>query len=77
MKSSEMKTVGIIVLALGILMTVITGFTYATKEKVIDIGKVEVSKEKQHPVYWSPITGVVLVVAGIAIVVFARQKNTT
>jgi len=72
-----MKTIGAIVLALGILMTVITGFTYVTKEKVVDIGPLEVQKEEYHPVYWSPITGIVLVVAGVVVLAISRQKRTS
>jgi len=72
-----MKTIGAIVLALGILMTVITGFTYVTKEKVVDIGPLEVQKEEHHPVYWSPITGIVLVVAGVVVLAISRQKRTS
>ena len=72
-----MKTIGAIVLALGILMTVITGFTYVTKEKVVDIGPLEVQKEEHHPVYWSPITGIVLVVVGVVVLAISRQKRTS
>ena len=32
-----MKTLGIVVLALGIIMTIFTGFNLVTKEKVVDI----------------------------------------
>ena len=71
-----MKTIGAIVLAIGILMTVITGFTYVTKEKVVDVGPLEINKEEHHPVYWSPITGIVLAVGGIVILLVARQKKT-
>ena len=70
-----MKTIGIIVLALGILMTVFTGFSYVTKEKVVDVGPLEINKEEHHPVYWSPITGIVLVVAGIGVIALSGRKK--
>ena len=38
-----MKTAGIILLVVGLLMTLYTGFTYVTKEKVVDIGELEIS----------------------------------
>lgn len=69
-----MKTLGIIVLVLGIIMTVITGFNIVTEEKVADIGPVEINKEEKTPVYWSPITGGILIVAGVVIIVASGRK---
>ena len=69
-----MKILGIIVLALGILMTVFTGFNIVSEKKVADIGPVEINKEEKTPIYWSPITGGVLIVAGIIILVAGKNK---
>ena len=68
------KSIGIGILIIGILMIVYTGFNYVTKEKVVDIGPVEMSVEKNHPVQWSPIIGVILVIGGIVIVAMNRKK---
>lgn len=67
------KSVGVILVVLGIAMMVYTGFNFVTKEKVVDLGPVEISKEKNNPVSWSPIIGVVLLVGGI--IVLARSKK--
>ena len=40
-----MKTAGILLLILGLLMTIYTGFTYVTKEKVVDIGELQITKD--------------------------------
>jgi uncharacterized membrane protein YdcZ (DUF606 family) len=69
-----MKNVGIIVIIIGALMIAYTGFTFITKEKVVDAGPIQISKEEKHPVQWSPIVGVILVVGGIAMVVM-NKKN--
>jgi uncharacterized membrane protein YqgA involved in biofilm formation len=69
-----MKTLGIVVLALGIIMTIFTGFNVITKEKVVDLGPVEINKEEKTPIYWSPITGGILIVAGAIILVAGRKK---
>ena len=71
-----MKTIGIILLAIGLLMTVITGFTFVTKEKVVDVGPLEVNKQERHPIYWSPITGLVLAGGGVVLLVLSRRKVT-
>lgn len=69
-----MKTLGIILLAIGIIMTVFTGFNVITKKKVVDLGPVEINKEEKTPVYWSPVTGGILAVAG-ALILFAGKKK--
>jgi hypothetical protein len=70
-----MKTLAIIILAIGVLMTVITGFNLITKEKVVDLGAIEISKKESTPVYWSPITGMVLAGAGLVILVLSNRKK--
>ncbi|WP_372793688.1 hypothetical protein [Lutibacter sp.] len=68
------KTLGIVVVILGILMIIYTGFNYATTEKVVDFGPMEISVEENHPVQWSPIIGVILLVGGIVIVTMNKKK---
>lgn len=67
------KTLGIVLIVAGILMMVYTGFNYVTKEKVVDLGPIEINAEKKHTVQWPPIIGVVLIAGGI--VVFALDRK--
>jgi drug/metabolite transporter (DMT)-like permease len=69
-----MKTLGIVLLVVGIIMTVFTGFNVITKKKVVDLGKVEINKEEKTPIYWSPVTGGLLAVAGILVLVVGKRK---
>ncbi|MEI6141433.1 MAG: hypothetical protein WCP85_19335 [Mariniphaga sp.] len=50
-------------------MIIYNGFNYVTTEKVVDLGSIVINKEKNHPVQWSPIAGVILLVGGIVLVV--------
>lgn len=68
-----MKALSTVLIIAGILMMVITGFNMVTKEKVVDLGPLEVNKEKSHPVSWSPIIGAILLVSGVAIAVTQRR----
>lgn len=68
-----MKTVGIVVIIVGVIMMIYTGFTYVTKEKVVDIGPIEINQEKSHPVQWSPIIGGILIVGGILLVAVDKK----
>jgi hypothetical protein len=69
-----MKTVGIILLVAGLVMSVFTGFTLITRKEVVDIGSVEVNREEKTPVYWSPVTGGILAAAGLLILVGRRKS---
>jgi len=71
-----MKTAGIILIAIGILLMVYTGFNFVTREKVVDLGPVQINKEENHPVQWSPIIGAVLLVGGIVIIVMDKKNRS-
>jgi len=70
-----MKTLGIALAVIGILMIIYTGFNYVTTEKVVDLGPIKINAEKNHPVQWSPIVGVVLLVGGIAVVLSSKRNR--
>ncbi len=70
----DRKTLGIIFIVLGILMIVYTGFTYVTTERVVDLGPLKIDKNESHPIQWSPIVGVVLLVGGLAMTSFIKKN---
>ena len=70
-----MKNVGIILLVVGGIRTVFTGFNIITKKKVVDIGPIEINSTEKTPIYWSPITGGILAAAGLVILVLAKKKG--
>lgn len=59
-----MKKISIVIIAIGLLISVFAGFNYVTKEKVVDIGDLEITADKNHTLEWSPIIGVVMIVVG-------------
>lgn len=69
-----MRTVGIVLVVLGILALIYTGFTFKTKEKVADVGPIEINKDKKHSVNWSPYAGGIMLVAGIVLLVAGKKK---
>lgn len=70
-----MKNLGIVLLIIGIIMTVFTGFNVITKKKVVDLGSVEINREEKTPIYWSPITGGILAAAGVLLLVVGKKKD--
>ena len=69
------KTIGIILLVVGIVMIIWTGFTYTKKEKVIDAGPIQVSADKQKTVNWPPYAGGILIVGGIILLVTGKKTS--
>lgn len=68
-----MKTLGIVLIVLGVLAFIYTGFTYTTKETVADVGPIEVKADRERTIGWPPIVGVILVIGGIIMVVADRR----
>jgi uncharacterized membrane protein YdcZ (DUF606 family) len=72
----KIKTFGIVLIILGIIMMVYTGFNFVTSEKVIEIGSLKLNSEKNHHVQWPPIVGALLLVGGIVLVVIDRKDRS-
>lgn len=70
-----MKNVGIVLLVVGLLMTIFSGFNITTKKKVVDLGALEIMEKRKTPVYWSPITGAVLAIIGVGLYLGGRKKS--
>ena len=68
-----MKTLGIVLIVLGILAFIYTGFTYTTDETVAKVGPIEVEAERERTIGWSPIVGIILVVGGVIMIVADKK----
>lgn len=61
-----MKATGITLLIIGLILTIVTSFKFFTKEKVVDIGNIEITADKGHNMSWSPMIGVgVMIIGGL------------
>ena len=58
-------------------MTLYSGFSYFTKEKVVDLGSIEITRDKEHAVDWQPYVGIGVMIAGGAILVFSKRRTIT
>jgi len=69
-----MKKAGIAILIIGLLLTIFTTFNYFTREKVVDLGEIEISANKKHRVAWSPLLGLGVMVVGGVVMLMASKK---
>jgi hypothetical protein len=67
------KTIGFVLIVLGLIGIAWGGFTFTTKEKVVDLGPIEATRDKKHTVPLPPIAGVVALVGGIALVAAGKK----
>ena len=71
------KTLGMILIALGLVGLVWGGFTYTTREKVVDLGPIDISRDKTHSVPLPPIFGAVALIGGIVLLVTDKTGKSS
>lgn len=69
-----MKTSGIIIIIIGILLTIFTTVKFFTREKIIQIGSVEVTQEAPHELNWSHFAGLTIIGLGGVVLAYATRK---
>ena len=67
------KALGLVLIALGLFGLAWGGFTYTTKEKVIDIGPIHATRDETHTVPLPPIAGGLALAGGIVLLVAGKK----
>ncbi len=67
------KTLGVILIVLGLAGLAWGGFTYTTREKVIDIGPIHATREETHNVPLPPIAGALALIGGVVLLVTGKK----
>ena len=70
-----MKLIGVILVVFGIVALALGGIRYTTREKVLDIGPVEATAERQHSIPLSPIVGLAAIGGGIVLVIASTRTR--
>jgi uncharacterized membrane protein YidH (DUF202 family) len=70
-----MKTVGIILIIAGILMLLSGNITFTRKEKVVDVGPLEINKKEKKTIAWPNYAGGIIIVAGIVILLVPGKRR--
>jgi len=69
-----MKSLGIILIVLGIAMIIIRGVSVPTQKKVVDIGSLEINKTENKWYGWSTYAGAIVAVVGVVLVLSGKKK---
>lgn len=71
-----MKIIGVILIVIGIGLFVFQGIRGTQKEKVIDVGPIEISKQVERNESWQLyVAGGIAVVARLVLVLTNRKKT--
>jgi len=68
------KTLGIILIVLGLCGLAWGGFTYTTTEKVIDLGPIHATRDQTHNVALPPIAGAAALIGGIVLLAASKKE---
>jgi drug/metabolite transporter (DMT)-like permease len=72
MKPSGMLAIALI--AAGVIALAYQGFTYTTREKVVDVGSIHVMADRTRSIPFSPILGILAIAAGAVLLVAGRRS---
>ncbi len=65
---------GIMLIVIGVVALAYQGITYTTREKVLDVGPVEVRKDTQKTIPLPPIVGGVALAGGFVLVLVGAKR---
>jgi len=68
------KTLGIILIVVGLIGLAWGGLTYTTREKVVDIGPIHASRDKNHTIPLPPLAGALALIGGVMLVVAGKNN---
>jgi uncharacterized membrane protein HdeD (DUF308 family) len=70
-----MKIFGILLIIAGILLMVFRTAIVTKKEKIIDLGTIEVNKKEKQEVEWPLYAGAIVTIAGIVVLMSGNKRR--
>jgi len=67
-----MKVAAILLIVIGIGIVIWGAFGFQTREKVLDVGPIHATKDKEHNVPYGPLAGAVLAIGGVVLLVKSK-----
>lgn len=67
--------IAIVLIAVGVVAFAYQGITYTTREKVIDLGPLQMTADKTKTFPLPPIIGAVALVGGIGLLIVGSRKG--
>ena len=67
-----MKAAAILLIVIGVGIVIWGAFGFQTREKVLDVGPIHATKDKEHNVPYGPLAGAVLAIGGVVLLVKSK-----
>ena len=67
------RVTGFVLVAVGLIVMIWGAYGFKTREKVIDLGPIEATRETMHHVPYAPIIGGAVLIGGVALLVAGRR----
>jgi drug/metabolite transporter (DMT)-like permease len=68
----SMKAAAILLIVIGIGIVIWGAFGFQTREKVLDVGLIHATRDKEHNVPYGPLAGAVLAIGGVVLLVKSK-----
>ncbi len=70
-----MRIAGIVLIVVGVLMLAYGGFTYTSRETIVDVGPIEATADRERTLPLPPLLGGAALVGGIVLLVAGSRKR--
>jgi uncharacterized membrane protein HdeD (DUF308 family) len=70
-----MRITGVILIVIGVICLAVGGITYTKREKVLDIGPLQASTERQKTLPLPPLLGAVALAGGVALMIAGSKRR--
>jgi hypothetical protein len=70
-----MKIVGVVLIVIGIIALAYGGISYTTREKVLDVGPIEATAERQKTIPLPPLLGGLALAGGVALLIAGSRRK--
>ena len=70
-----MRIVGFVLIAIGVISLAVGGITYTKREKVLDVGPIQATADRQKTIPLPPLLGGLALAGGIVLVIAASKRR--
>jgi hypothetical protein len=75
MRKNSLMITGVVLVVLGVLALAYQGITYTKREKILDVGPLEATTEKERTIPLPPLVGGVALAGGIFLIFAGARRS--
>ncbi|HXT54877.1 MAG TPA: DUF3185 domain-containing protein [Candidatus Eisenbacteria bacterium] len=75
MKNRSVMILGVVLIVLGVLALAYQGITYTKREKILDVGPLQATADREKTIPLPPLVGGLALAGGIALVIIGAVKS--